>query len=36
METYKVYFHRTGWYRAVKQGFSWPAFFFMWLNSLES
>ena len=30
-QTYKVYYHRTGGYRAVKQGFSWSAFFFTWL-----
>ena len=27
-ETYKVYYHRTGGYRAVKQGFYWLAFWF--------
>jgi len=28
LETYKVYYHRTGGYRAVKQGFYWLAFWF--------
>ena len=28
MRTFDVYKHRTQGYEAVKQGFSWPAFFF--------
>ena len=31
MATYKIYHRQKGEYRAVKQGFSWPAFFFTWL-----
>ena len=30
MEAYKVYYHRTGGYRAVKQGFCWEAFCIPW------
>ena len=31
MKTFYVYKHPTHGYEAVKQGFSWPAFFFNWL-----
>jgi hypothetical protein len=31
MKTYDVYKHPVVGYEAVKQGFSWPAFFFNWI-----
>ena len=31
MKTYDVYKHPVIGYEAVKQGFSWPAFFFNWI-----
>lgn len=36
MAYYRVYYHATGGYRAVKQGFSWPASCFGWLWAFVS
>lgn len=31
MKQFKIYVNPQGYYEAVKQGWSWPAFFFIWL-----
>ena len=31
MKKFDIYFHSSVGYQAVKQGFSWPAFFFTWI-----
>ena len=36
MAYYRVYYHETGGYRAVKKGFSWPASFLGWLWAFVS